>query len=219
MGDNNEKMEVEVIDDDDNIESDDGNETGNDDDEVYLPSRKLQEDENLVCDESAYIMLHTASTGAPCLSFDIVKDKMGQRETFPMSSFMVSGTQAAASHINNIIVMKMSNLHRTTKERDSDLESDVSDSEEEEEIEEKKPKMSCALINHVGCVNRVRTTEISSNSYAASWSETGKVFIFNITEQLKAVDDPVLLKTYEDTNQSSLVKPVYVFRGHRAEGM
>lgn len=216
------RMDIEMINDDDEVESDDGNES-DEDAEVYLPNKKpLAEDEELVCDESAYIMLHSASTGAPCLSFDVVKDKMGTRTTFPMSTLIVAGTQAASSHINNVIVMKMSNLHRTSKEKedgDSDLESDMSDDDsDEEQPEEKKPKMSCALINHVGCVNRIRSAEVGNQTFAGSWSETGKVFIFNITEQLKAVEDPDLLKNYEDTSQSSLVKPVFVFRGHRTEG-
>lgn len=225
MANEGEQMEVEVVDeDDDDIESDEGGGAGdeNDQEEVYLPNRKLNEDEELVCDESAYVMLHSASTGAPCLSFDILKDKLGIRETYPTSGLIICGTQAAASHVNNVIVMKMSNLHRTTKEKeDSDLESDMesdSGNEDEDEIVEKKPKMSCALINHVGCVNRIRATEVGSQSYAATWSETGKVFIFNITDQLKAVEDPTLLKTYENSNQSALVKPVFVFRGHRSEG-
>lgn len=220
MADEGSSMEVDVINDEDEIESeDDGNESGEDDQEVYLPSRKLGEGEELVCDESAYIMLHSASTGAPCLSFDIVKDKNGIRESFPMSSIMVAGTQASASHINNLIVMKMSNLHRTTKERDSDLESDIeSDEEDEEELEEKKPKMACALINHVGSVNRVRASEVGNQTFVASWSETGKIFVFNINEQLKAVEDSALLKKYDSTNQANNTKPAFVFRGHRSEG-
>ena len=213
-----EKMEMDVINDDEIEASDDENE--NEDQEVYLPNRKLQDDEELVCDESAYIMLHSASTGAPCLSFDIVKDQLGVRESFPMSLSLVCGTQASASHVNNVIVMKMSNLHRTSKEKeDSDLESDLSDDEDDvEETEEKKPQMNCALINHVGCVNRIRSTTIDNQSFAASFSETGKVFVFNITDQLNAVNDYAALKVYECTNQSALVKPVFVFRGHRTEG-
>lgn len=55
----------------------------------------------------------------------------------------------------SVIVMKMSNLHRTSKERDEDEESDSSDEEQEEEEDaEKKPHMQCALIKHNGCVNR-----------------------------------------------------------------
>ena len=152
-----------------NDDAESGNESGNsDEEEVYLPGKKpLADDEELVCDESAYQMLHQASTGAPCLSFDIISDTFGNnREIYPLSAYLVAGTQAASSHINNLIVMKMHNLHRTSKERpqdkDSDLESDSEDeSDDEADDVSKKPKMTCALIRHVGCVNRIRSTKIN----------------------------------------------------------
>lgn len=59
------------------------------------------EDEELVCDESAYVMLHQAHTGAPCLSFDVIQDNLGEnRESFPMTAYIVAGTQAAKAHVN-----------------------------------------------------------------------------------------------------------------------
>lgn len=68
---------------------------------IYLPDQPLQEDEELVCDQSAYVMLHQAQTGAPCLSFDIVKDTLGNNRTeFPMTAYLVAGTQASSAHLN-----------------------------------------------------------------------------------------------------------------------
>lgn len=68
---------------------------------VCYPGKPLEENEELVCNESAYVMLHQAHTGAPCLSFDILRDDLGDsRETFPLSGYIVAGTQAAKTHIN-----------------------------------------------------------------------------------------------------------------------
>lgn len=93
--------DMESSDDSDNEEDGDNKETKDENGLVYLPGKPLDADEVLVCDESAYVMLHQARTGAPCLSFDIVRDKLGDnRETFPMSCYMVAGTQAAKAHIN-----------------------------------------------------------------------------------------------------------------------
>lgn len=125
---------------------------------VYLPGQPLQEGEELICDQTAYIMLHQAQTGAPCLSFDIVKDKLGDnRDTYPLSAYIVAGTQASRTHVNNLIVMKLSNMHRTNKESEDD-DDDDEDSDDEEEEELKKPQMAAALIKHQGCVNRTRVS-------------------------------------------------------------
>ncbi len=68
----------------------------------------MKEGETLICDESAYVTLHTFTTSAPCLSFDIIPDGLGgDRGNFPLTSYLVSGTQAQRSHANNLIVMKV----------------------------------------------------------------------------------------------------------------
>lgn len=116
--------------------------------------------------------------------------------------------------------MRMSNLHRTSKERDEDEESNSSDEEEDEEeveTEEKKPKMDCALIKHNGCVNRIRATQFNNNTLAASWSELGRVNIFNLNAQLAAVEDPTALKAYEKDGVNE-AKPLFSFGGHQMEG-
>ena len=100
------EMEIHSENDDEDMDDDDKEKIDNEDEtekegEVYLPGTKLEADEELVCDESAYVMLHQAHTGAPCLSFDIIKDDLGNnRDTFPMTSYIVAGTQAARFNVN-----------------------------------------------------------------------------------------------------------------------
>lgn len=110
----------------------------------------------------------------------------------------------------------MSNLHRTSKEQDSDAESDSDESDAEDLEEHKKPQMTCALIKHAGCVNRIRSTTFKNTKLAATWSELGKVNIFNLSEQLTALEDENMLQLYSGTSNS--IKPVYLFSGHQQEG-
>lgn len=103
-GDNFHDEEMKSDDSDDSVSTDEeDNENENEDQngDVYLPGKPLEEGEELVCDESAYIMLHQAKTGAPCLSFDIIPDNLGSnRQSFPMTGYIVAGTQAAKTHVN-----------------------------------------------------------------------------------------------------------------------
>lgn len=190
--------------------------------EVYLPSKAIKSDEELVCDESAYIMLHQASTGAPCLSFDVISDELGDnRSSYPMTAYVVAGTQSARTHVNNLIVMKMDSLYKT-QPMDESVENDADLSDEEDEVssgnEIKTPQMTAALIKHQGCVNRVRYRALGTQTFAASWSELGRVHIWNISKELQVIEDKDLLKTYERNTSKEPVKPVFSFSGHQGEG-
>lgn len=115
--------------------------------------------------------------------------------------------------------MKMSDLHRTSKEEDDEeSESESDDDEESESTKRKQPQMDCALIKHAGCVNRIRATTVANNVLAATWSELGRVNIWNISDQLLAVDDKELLSSYQKEGKANKVKSLYTFSGHQQEG-
>lgn len=76
----------------------------------------------------------------------------------------MSGTQAERGQPNHVILMKMSNLHRTTKaEKDTDPEND--DSDDDEDDDEKTPELETALLKHTGCVNRIRVNIYKYTQY------------------------------------------------------
>lgn len=107
--------DAEMLEDDDGSGSDVEEDSDDDGEQgVYLPGKPLREGEELVCDETAYVMLHQAHTGAPCLSFDVVRDDLGNdRDAFPMTAYMVAGTQAAKAHVNRYVIMNTSVVTRS----------------------------------------------------------------------------------------------------------
>ncbi|ODN04644.1 Glutamate-rich WD repeat-containing protein 1 [Orchesella cincta] len=187
---------------------------------AYLPGMQLKEGENLVCDESAYVTLHTFTTIAPCLSFDIIPDSLGpDRTKFPLTSYVVGGTQAQKSHANHIIVMKLSNVYKTQpKASDDELSSDESDNEgmDESDMNSKKPELNAAVIPHHGCINRLRFNFVGDKPLVATWSELGKVSIWDITTPLRALDSVDLIQEYIKSKDKP--KPIFTFKGHRGEG-
>jgi len=86
--------------------------------EAYMPgSAPLEEGQTLVPDQSAYDMLHRMNVTWPCLSFDFLRDHLGsQRQTLPHTAFFVAGTQADTAKNNEILVMKASSMHRTSRD-------------------------------------------------------------------------------------------------------
>lgn len=96
-------------------------------------------------------------TGAPCLSFDILRDDLGDdRETFPLTCYCVAGTQSERGHTNHVIVMKMGNLHKTQKEKEEEEDEESDDEKDEEDGE--TPELETVLMKHSGNVNRIRVS-------------------------------------------------------------
>jgi ribosome assembly protein RRB1 len=85
--------------------------------QVYLPGQDDCQPEEMEHESSAYHMLHTAQSGAPCLSFDIIRDSLGDgRTSFPLTCYVMGGTQAQPGRQNFIVLMKLYNLDRTLVE-------------------------------------------------------------------------------------------------------
>lgn len=63
-----------------------------------------------------------------------------------------------------------------------------------------------------------QSTTYKNSVLAATWSELGRVDIWNITQQLQAVDEPTVLERYNLDVIKNPVKPLYSFSGHQQEG-
>jgi len=62
-----------------------------------------------------------------------------------------------------------------------------------------------------------QTTQHGDKSLAASWSDKGKVHVWDLSQPLHAVNDPMVMSTYTK-NEESAMQPLFTFSGHQAEG-
>uniref|UniRef100_A0A131Y3H7 Glutamate-rich WD repeat-containing protein 1 n=2 Tax=Ixodes ricinus TaxID=34613 RepID=A0A131Y3H7_IXORI len=182
---------------------------------VYVPGT-TNDGEELECDQSAYVVYHQATTVAPCLSFDIIGDSLGDNraDRFPLTCYLAAGTQAERSHLNHLIVMKLSNMGRNKESarKDAGDEEDSSESEDEDA----KPEMESALVPHQGCVNRVRVSKVGDKTMAATWSENRKVYLWDLSHPLHVLEHPSAMSNYVRNHEAP--KPAFQFAGHLAEG-
>ncbi|KAJ1544544.1 ribosome biosynthesis protein rrb1 [Nowakowskiella sp. JEL0078] len=190
------------------MEVDDEEEEVQDEVKVYLPDQILQDGEELVADQSAYDMLHSLTVEWPCLSFDILRDPLGSsRSIFPHTAYVVAGSQAERPKDNRMYVMKMSQLHKTKHDNGDDEDEDDNADDLDDD-----PELDYKAIPHFGGVNRIRAMPHTDSQIVASWAETGKVHIWDLTPFVTALDT-IGGQTPKDP------KPIFtVDRHHKTEG-
>ena len=185
------------------------------DQETFIPGRhKLAAGQTLAPDLSTYEMLHTLEPTWPCLSFDILKDSLGDnRKSYPATMYAVGGTQAERDREreNQIMVMKLSGLSRNDQAGNLD-----SDSDEDDDEETSDPILETKSIPLTSTTNRIRAHQSPQSSSSnppttltASMQESGDVLIHNVTPYLQSFDTPGFQLP---TNAS---KPLCTIRTHK----
>ena len=183
---------------------------------TFIPGRnKLEPGQVLTPDITTYDMLHNLTTPWPCLSFDIVRDQLGDnRKAYPATMYTVAGTQAdyKSANDNQLLVVKFSGLSKMDKGDDSD-ESDDDDDEDSEPVLESKS------IPLNSTTNRIRSHQVPSQepgrpptTLTASMTESTNVFIHDVTPHLASFDTPGTIITPQQN------KPVSTIRAHKSEG-
>ena len=64
--------------------------------------------------------------------------------------------------------------------------------------------------------SNLQCTTLGGRQVAATWSELGKVHVWDLSRPLNACDDSVVMATYTRNQESP--EPVYTFTGHQTEG-
>mmetsp|Transcript_16703 Transcript_16703/g.30245 ORF Transcript_16703/g.30245 Transcript_16703/m.30245 type:complete len:476 (-) Transcript_16703:307-1734(-) len=189
----------------------------------------IGEDEELEYDPTAYDCFHKFQVDWPCLSFDFIKDGLGgPRSTFPHTTYLVAGTQAATARQNYVAFLKLDQLgqgrhgKKAAGKENADSESEGSDDEdedmnsEEEESNNGEPpaKFHCRLVNHQGGINRIRSMP-QRPGVVAIWGDTSRVTVIDgskFVEELAGEAEP----TAKSRNKQD-VRPLH-YHGHSSEG-
>lgn len=176
---------------------------------------KLDPGQTLSPDTTTYKMLHNLSTPWPCLSFDIVRDTLGEnRSVYPATMYTVAGTQAdrAKANDNSIMVMKLSGLSKM----DGDNGDESSDDEDDDE--DTDPILESKSIPLTSSTNRIRSHQTPSQNsgtpitLTATMTESSHVYIHDITPHLASFDTPGSVITPQQN------KPLCTIRAHKTEG-
>jgi ribosome assembly protein RRB1 len=191
---------------------------------VFRPGiDQLEEGQTLEPEPGTYTMLHRLDVQWPCLSFDVITPpgvKSSNKLKFPLTSYIVAGTQADKKEKNKIVVMKWSNLQRTNKDgfEDEDDEQeagkkynvDDNDDASSTSSNDEDPELEFRMIKHNAGVNRIRAMP-QMQSIVASWSDEKIVGVYNIQAEMDAIENGGKAVV----GSSPLV---HEFRGHADEG-
>lgn len=183
---------------------------------TFIPGRhKLDPGQTLAPDLSTYELLHTLEPKWPSLSFDVIRDELGDnRKTYPVSLLSVSGTQAAQGreHENEITVMKLSSLSRNEQARTFD--SDDEDDDNEDTTDD--PILETRSIPLTSTTNRIRVHQApqqnsasSPTTLTATMLESGEVLIHDITPHITSLNLPSTPLTPQAN------KPLCTIRAHK----
>ncbi|SCV02145.1 LAMI_0G16270g1_1 [Lachancea mirantina] len=159
--------------------------------QLYLPhlSKPLGPDEVLEADPSVYEMLHNVHLPWPCMSLDVVPDRLGsERRSYPQSLLVATATQASKKKDNELLLLKMSQLTKTL----------VKDDEEEQDEEDNEDDDSDPVIENENVALKDTTNRLKVSPFAvegqevltATMSENGEVYIFDLASQTKAFSTP-----------------------------
>jgi ribosome assembly protein RRB1 len=185
---------------------------------------KLEPGQVLAPDPTAYEMLHSLSTPWPCLSFDLVRDGLGDgRKTYPATMYTVAGTQAdsARPRENELMVMKFSGLGRMDRGGGEDSNDDEDDADDDDE-EDADPILESRSIPLQSTTNRIRAHQVPNphstdpsappTTLTATMTEAAQVLIHDVTPHLASFDRPGTVISAQQN------KPVSTIRAHKAEG-
>ncbi|KAK2068122.1 hypothetical protein P8C59_002785 [Phyllachora maydis] len=183
--------------------------------------------ETLAPDPTTYEMLHNLRTPWPCLSFDVVRDTLGDRDrakAYPATMYLVAGTQAerARAGENAVMVMKLSGLSRMDRPGDAEDSQDDEDDDDDDDAEEAEPVLESKAVPLGSTANRVRVYQVPAaaaeegakpaTTLTATMMESAHVVVHDVTPHLASFDSPGLVVTPQQN------KPVTTIRAHKAEG-
>ncbi|EXJ92289.1 hypothetical protein A1O3_00839 [Capronia epimyces CBS 606.96] len=190
--------------------------------QTFIPGRSiLQPGMSLTPDPSTYEMLHVMSTTWPCLSFDVVRDNLGdERKRYPRTLYAVSGTQAESGRAkeNELYILRLSSLSKMDRGNQTDSESDSDDDDDEGSSE---PVLESKSISLPSTTNRIRAFQPASASsdptqipqtLTATSLENGQILIHDVSPYLHSLSTPGY------TMPPNAAKPLSTLRMHKTEG-